>query len=60
MTTENSRDEVTESAGSSTDQHVTGSEETGTFIVDQPPVPTTPADGSSNKGINDTKANRAS
>jgi hypothetical protein len=48
-----------ENAGPSTDQHVTGSEETGQSLVDQPPTSTTPAHGSSNKGINDTKANRA-
>ena len=54
-----SRDDATETAGPSTDQHITGKEETGQAIVDQPPTSTTPATGSSNKGINDTKANRA-
>ena len=48
-----------ENAGPSTDQHITGAEETGQSLVDQPPTSTTPAHGSSNKGINDTKANRA-
>lgn len=56
----NNRDEVTETAGAGTDQHVTGAEETGRSIVDQPPTSTTPATGSSNKGINDLKANRVS
>jgi hypothetical protein len=63
MTTEDSRDDVTETktetAGASTDQHITGSEETGRPIVDEPPTSATPSQGSSNKGINDTKANRA-
>ena len=58
MTSENSRDDATVAAGPSTDQHITGSEETGRSIVDEPPTSATPADGSSNKGINDTKANR--
>jgi hypothetical protein len=49
---------TTENAGASTDQHVSGTEETGKSIVDQPPTSETPADGSSNKGINDLKANR--
>jgi hypothetical protein len=44
--------------GSSTDQHITGSPETGTFITDEPPTSDTPADGSSNAGINATRANR--
>jgi hypothetical protein len=59
MTSENQRDDVTETAGASTDQHITGKPETGQSIVDQPPTSTTPADGSSNKGINATRANRA-
>jgi fibronectin type 3 domain-containing protein len=58
MTTENSRDDVTETAGASTDQHITGVEEAGESIVDRPPTSATPAHGSSNKGINDLKANR--
>jgi hypothetical protein len=58
MTSEDSRDDVTETAGASTDQHITGGGETGRSIVDQPPAATTPAEGSSNKGINDTRANR--
>ena len=44
--------------GSSTEQHVTGAEETGTFLTDQPPTADTPADGSSNAGINAVGANR--
>jgi hypothetical protein len=60
MTRETERDARSENAGASTDQHITGAEETGDFIVDQPPVSTTPAHGSSNKGINDRKANRRS
>jgi hypothetical protein len=47
-----------EDAGSSTDQHVTGTEETGTFITDEPPTATTPANGSGNAGVNQTRANR--
>ena len=58
MTTENSRDQVTTTAGASTDQHITGADETGESIVDRPPTSATPAHGSSNKGINDLKANR--
>jgi hypothetical protein len=58
MTDETPRDDVTETAGGSTDQHVTGSEETGRFLVDTPPTSETPSHGSSNKGINDLKANR--
>jgi hypothetical protein len=58
MTSENDRDDRTD-AGPSTDQHITGGEETGQSIVDQPPTSATPAHGSSNKGINETKANRA-
>ncbi|GAA0511309.1 hypothetical protein Ade02nite_45170 [Paractinoplanes deccanensis] len=45
-------------AGGSTDQHVTGVEETGDFLTDQPPTDSTPATGSSNAGINETRANR--
>ena len=44
--------------GSSTEQHVTGAEETGEFITDAEPVATTPSHGSSNAGINETGANR--
>ncbi|MEU8813278.1 hypothetical protein [Actinoplanes sp. NPDC048796] len=43
--------------GASTDQHVTGVEETGEFTTDKPPTDTTPADGSTNAGINETSAN---
>ncbi|MEU8230592.1 hypothetical protein AB0C12_13440 [Actinoplanes sp. NPDC048967] len=42
----------------STDQHITGGPETGDFITDQAPTPTTPAHGSSNSGINKTGANK--
>ncbi|MEV4351573.1 hypothetical protein AB0J83_44520 [Actinoplanes sp. NPDC049596] len=45
-------------AGSSTDQHVSGLEEHGEFTTDKTPTATTPADGSTNAGINETKANR--
>jgi hypothetical protein len=51
-------DEILADAGASTDQHVTGGPETGTFITDQEPTADTPADGSTNAGINATKANR--
>jgi hypothetical protein len=44
--------------GGSTDQHITGSEETGTFLTDEAPTADTPAHGSSNAGINATGANR--
>ena len=44
--------------GSSTDQHVDGLEETGTFVTDEAPSGTVPAHGSSNAGINQTRANR--
>ncbi len=43
--------------GGSTDQHVTGTGETGEFLTDQAPTATTPATGSSNAGINSTRAN---
>ncbi|MEV6846298.1 hypothetical protein [Actinoplanes sp. NPDC051411] len=58
MTSDNSHDQVAETAGASTDQHVTSTGETGESIVDRPPTSATPAHGSSNKGINDLKANR--
>ncbi|GAA3943963.1 hypothetical protein [Actinoplanes auranticolor] len=47
---------VTNAAG--TDQHITGSPETGDFITDQAPTATTPAHGSSNSGVNATGANK--
>jgi hypothetical protein len=46
------------SRGSSTEQQVTGAEETGTFITDEPPTADTPVHGSSNAGINAVGANR--
>ena len=46
-----------ENAGPSTDQHITGGPEEGTFVTDEKPG-YTPANGSSNAGINETKANR--
>lgn len=42
----------TPNAGGSTDQHITGSRETGTFLTDEPPTADTPADGSTNAGLN--------
>ncbi|BCJ48026.1 hypothetical protein GCM10010168_23850 [Actinoplanes ianthinogenes] len=45
-------------AGASTDQHISGPQEQGTFTTDEPPTATTPADGSSNAGINRLRANR--
>ena len=45
-------------AGSSTDQHITGPDETGTFTDDQRPTGDTPIHGSSNAGVNETAANR--
>jgi hypothetical protein len=44
--------------GGSTEQHITGSDETGTFTTDKAPTADTPADGSTNAGINSTGANR--
>jgi hypothetical protein len=52
------KDDFPEGAGSSTEQHVTGAEETGTFITDQAPTADTPADGSTNVGINAADDNR--
>ena len=49
----------TEDAGSSTDVHVTGKDEEGTFTTDQPPTGDTPADGSSNAGITAAGGNAA-
>jgi len=45
-------------AGAGTDQHISGLEEEGTFQTDEPPTSTTPANGSSNQGINKVHANR--
>ena len=58
MTAHAHEDDATGTAGASTDQHVTGSEETGTFLTDQPPTAATPAHGSSNAGVNARRANR--
>jgi hypothetical protein len=43
-------------AGSSTDQHVTGEPETGTFQTDKAPAADTPVHGSSNAGLDDQDA----
>ncbi|MEV4702712.1 hypothetical protein [Actinoplanes sp. NPDC049316] len=48
---------VTDS-GSSTDQQISGYEEEGSFLTDEAPTATTPANGSSNAGVNQTGANR--
>ncbi len=53
-----SGDDGTADAGSSTDQHVTGAAETGTFITDEAPTADTPVHGSSNAGFNAAGANR--
>jgi hypothetical protein len=45
-------------SGGSTDQHVSGVDETEVFPTDEPPTARTPSHGSSNRGINTTKANR--
>jgi hypothetical protein len=42
-------------AGSSTDQHVSGAAETGSFTTDQPPTGDTPSHGSSDTGITSVK-----
>ena len=47
-----------ESLGSATEQHITGREEDGSFITDEPPTDKTPSHGSSNRGINKRQANR--
>jgi hypothetical protein len=47
-----------ENAGASSDQHVTSRPEQDEPLVDQPPTSTTPEHGSSNKGVNTTRANR--
>ncbi|MFI5934618.1 hypothetical protein [Actinoplanes sp. NPDC051494] len=56
--TDANEDEVIAGAGSSTDQHVSGAAESGTFTTDEAPTADTPANGSSNAGINATGANR--
>jgi hypothetical protein len=53
-----SADDSTGMAGSSTDQHVTGADETATFPTDEAPTADTPAHGSSNAGINAAGGNR--
>jgi hypothetical protein len=53
------RHETVRDAGASSDQHITGSPETGEFLTDKAPAADTPATGSSNLGVNTTGANRA-
>ena len=50
--------ESTQNAGASSDQHITGTPETDEFTTDAPPTGETEAHGSSNKGINEHRANR--
>jgi hypothetical protein len=45
--------------GASPAAHITGADETGAFLTDQPPAADTPATGSRNPGINTTSANIA-
>jgi hypothetical protein len=52
------RGDFDESLGSQAEQHITGHEEDGSFITDEPPTDQTPAHGSSNIGINERRANR--
>lgn len=59
MSSSTPADRETGVSGASTDQHVDGLEETGTFVTDEPPRGDVPAHGSSNAGINATQANRA-
>ena len=59
MSSSTPADRDTGVSGSSTDQHVDDLEETGTFITDEPPRSDVPAHGSSNAGINQTRANRS-
>ena len=61
MTTPSSHpsdNDLTENAGSETDQHVTGSGEEGDFVTDETPTGGTPSHGSSNEGINAAGGNR--
>jgi hypothetical protein len=51
-------DRFNRAAGASTEQHVTGHDETGDFITDKEPAGDTPAHGSGNEGVNVTHANR--
>ena len=51
-------DDAIADAGSSTEQHITGAAETGTFLTDRAPTAHTPAHGSSNAGVNEVGANR--
>ncbi len=50
--TGSSDDDSTIDAGSSTDQHITGYPETGTFTTEEAPTADTPIHGSSNAGLN--------
>ena len=51
-------EETVPTAGASTDMHITGDPETGTFITDEPPTSSTPSHGSSNAGVNAAHGNR--
>ena len=46
-------------AGPSTEQNITLGPETGEFTTDKAPTTKTPANGSSNAGINERHGNRA-
>jgi hypothetical protein len=50
--------ELVRNAGAISDQYITGSEETGEFTTDKPPVDDTPPSSGSNSGINVQHANR--
>lgn len=52
MTSTSQDDGAVADAGPSTDQHVTGEPETGTFQTDRAPTADTPVHGSSNSGLN--------
>ncbi len=52
------RDHATVDSGSSTDQQISGFEETGSFTTDEEPTGGTPAHGSSNVIFNETGGNR--
>jgi hypothetical protein len=54
--TGHAQDDAPTNAGSSTDQHITGAPETGTFTVDEAPAGDTPSHGSSNAGLNAARA----
>lgn len=51
-------DDLPEAGSSGADQHITGPAETGTFLEDEQQGDV-PVHGSSNAGVNETRANRS-